>query len=107
MCTRAVQWHWRADNPCRGIERNVEAKRKGYLSSGELERLSQALAEHDDQDAADVFRLLLLSGARRGEALASRWVDFDLETGIWIKPGATTKQRTEHRVPLRKQPANY
>jgi integrase len=45
-------------------------------------------------------RLLLLTGARRGELLAARWADIDLETGVWIKPGATTKQGTLHRVPL-------
>jgi Arm DNA-binding domain/Phage integrase family len=100
LCSLAVQWHWRADNPCKGVERNDEAKRKRYLSGAELERLSAALAQHDDRDAADIFRLLLLSGARRGEVLSARWQDLDLETGVWTKPGATTKQRTEHIVPL-------
>ena len=46
------------------------------------------------------MRLLLLTGARRGELLAARWADFDLDAGVWIKPGATTKQKTTHRVPL-------
>jgi len=100
LCSLAVQWHWRNDNPCKGIERNDEAKRKRYLAGAELERLSTALAEHDDQDAADIFRLLLLTGARRGEVLPVRWADIDLETGVWTKPGATTKQRTDHIVPL-------
>jgi hypothetical protein len=72
LCSLAVQWHWRADNPCKGVERNDEAKRKRYLSGAELERLSAALAQHDDRDAADIFRLLLLSGARRGEVLSAR-----------------------------------
>jgi integrase len=44
--------------------------------------------------------LLVLSGARRGEALQSRWEDFDLASGTWRKPSATTKQKTEHQVPL-------
>jgi integrase len=100
LCTLAVQWKWRADNPCKGIERNTEPKRKRYLSGAELERLSAALAEHDDPDAADIFRLLLLCGARRGEALAARWADIDLEKGVWTKPGATTKTRTDHVIPL-------
>ena len=26
--------------------------------------------------------------------------DLDLEQGVWTKPGHTTKQKTEHRVPL-------
>jgi integrase len=25
---------------------------------------------------------------------------FDLDTGVWVKPSAHTKQRREHRVPL-------
>jgi integrase len=100
MCTLAVQWRWRTDNPCRHVPRNDEHKRKRYLSAAELERLSKALTEHDDRDAADVFRLLLLTGARRGEVLAARWRDIDLETGTWSKPGSTTKQKTDHIVPL-------
>ena len=100
MFSLAVRWGMRADNPCRGIERNQEHKRNRYLSGAELARLSTALAELPDQGAANAVRLLLLTGARRGELLAAKWGDFDLEAGVWIKPGATTKQRTEHRVPL-------
>jgi integrase len=100
MCSLAVQWGWRTDNPCRHVQRNDEAKRKRYLSGEELERLSKALAEHDDRDAADFFRFLLLTGARRGEALAARWNDINLGTGTWTKPGSTTKQKTDHVVPL-------
>ena len=100
MCSLAVQWRWRADNPCRHVARNDEAKRTRYLSAAELERFLKALAEHGDRDAADIFRMLLLTGARRGEVLAARWRDIDLETGVWTKPGATTKQRTKHIVPL-------
>jgi integrase len=96
----AVQWRWLSDNPCRGIERHAEAKRKRYLTRVELERLSRALADHDDQDAADIFRLLLLTGARRGEVLSAKWDDFDLQKAVWTKLGATTKQQTDHVVPL-------
>jgi len=100
LCSLAIQWGWRTDNPCKAIERNDEAKRKRYLTRDEIERLSAALADHDDKDAADIFQLLLLTGARRGEVQSMRWVDIDLERGVWTKPGATTKQRTEHVVPL-------
>ena len=97
----------RADNPARGIERNQETKRTRYLSADEIIRLSEALAELDDQQAADIFRLLLLTGARRGEVMGMRWNhiqftknDGGASTATWTKPGATTKQKTEHRVPL-------
>lgn len=100
MFSLAIRWQWRADNPCRGVERNQEEKRHRYLSGAELAGLTKALAEHEDQQAANIIRLLLLTGARRGEVQAAKWADFDLETGVWTKPGATTKQKTEHRVPL-------
>jgi integrase len=100
MCSLAVQWRWRTDNPCTHVARNDEQKRKRYLTAAELERLSRALAAHDNRDVADVLRFLLLTGARRGEALAARWRNFDLEAGTWNKPGSTTKQRTDHVVPL-------
>ena len=96
----AIRWGLRSDNPCKGIERNQEHKRRRYLSADELGRLTQALSEHADQEAANAVRLLLLTGARRGEVLAARWNDFDLTAGTWAKPGATTKQKTEHSVPL-------
>lgn len=100
MFSLAVRWGMRADNPCKGIERNQEHKRQRYLSGVELARLTAALVELRDQGAANVVRLLLLTGARRGELLAAKWADFDLDAGTWTKPGSTTKQRTSHRVPL-------
>jgi len=100
MFSLAMRWGLRADNPCKGIERNQEHKRRRYLSANELTRLIKALDAYSDQQSADIIRLLLLTGARRGEALQARWDDIDLEAGVWSKPGATTKQRTEHRVPL-------
>lgn len=100
MFNLSIRWGMRDRNPCRGIERNPENKRKRYLSGEELTRLTTALAAYSDRDIANIFRLLLLTGARRGEVLAMQWADIDLGTGIWIKPGSTTKQKTDHTVPL-------
>jgi len=102
MFSLAMRWGMRADNPCKGVERNQEHKRTRYLTGPELARLSAALAELADQAAGNAVRLLLLTGARRGELLAAKWKDFDLQrrAPVWTKPGATTKQKTEHRVPL-------
>ncbi len=100
MLGLAVRWGWRSDNPARGTERNQEQKRTRYLSQTEIKALIDALRDLPDQQAANVFRLMLLTGCRKGEALSARWSQFDLTAGIWIKPGSTTKQKTEHRVPL-------
>jgi len=100
MFSLAIRWKYRTDNPAKGIERNQEVKRERYLTNDELGRLAIALAAHPDQQGANIIRLLLLTGARSGEVKAMRWADLDLETGVWTKPGATTKQKTKHRVPL-------
>jgi integrase len=96
----AMKWRMRTDNPVRGVQRNVEQRRERFLSANELQRLSAALARHPNQRAANQIRLLLLTGARRGEVLTMRWADVDLGTGVWVKPSAHTKQNKEHRVPL-------
>jgi integrase len=103
MLSFAVKLKWRSDNPAKGIERNIEPKRRRYLNQkdkGELLRLFDAMAAEPDQQAVNVFRFLLLTGARRGEVLAAKWEDFNFEDGIWTKPGATTKIKTEHELPL-------
>ncbi|MEL7719030.1 site-specific integrase [Citromicrobium bathyomarinum] len=100
MLSLAIKWGWRTDNPARGIERNPEKKRDRYLSTAELGKLTDALASADDQQGANIIRLLLLTGARKGEVLAMKWGDLDLTAGAWTKPGSTTKQKTLHRVPL-------
>src|SRR5262245_29500809 len=94
MFALAIRWEMRTDNPCKGVERNPEHKRKRYPTGTELQRLTAALDRLDDQQAADVFRLCLLTGCRSGEAMAARWDHVDLPASKWTKPGSTTKQNT-------------
>ena len=100
MFSLAMKWGWRGDNPARGIEKNAEETRERYLTPDELMRLSTALHKLPNQVAAHAIRLLLLTGARRGEVLAAKWEQFDLEQRLWVKPSSHTKQKKSHRVPL-------
>jgi integrase len=100
MFELAIRWGLRDDNPCKGIERNLEHHRRRYLSGEELVRLTAALAAHTDQQSANAVRMLLLTGARKGEVLSMRWADLDLTDGIWSKPPSSTKQKQFHQVPL-------
>jgi integrase len=63
-------------------------------------KLANALAAHPETTSANAIRLLMLTGARRGEALAATWSQFDLATGVWTKPSSHTKQKKSHRVPI-------
>lgn len=100
MFALAVRWGMRPDNPAKGVSRNPEERRYRYLSGDELRRLTEALAVHPNRLAANAVRLLLLTGARRGEVLGATWDQFDLAAGVWTKPSSHTKQKREHRVPL-------
>jgi len=92
----------RPDNPARGIEKYPETARERYLSKDEATRLDAALAEFEIAhfETVMMIRLLRLTGARKGEVVGAKWSQFDLDSGLWVKPAATTKQKKEHRVPL-------
>jgi integrase len=98
----AIRWGMRDDNdnPCKGTTKNKEYQRRRYLKPEELARLVEAMAAHPNQQAVNAIRLLLLTGARRGEILSMRWADLDLGAGLWSKPPSSTKQKEHHEVPL-------
>lgn len=100
MFAVAMAEEWRGDNPCKGIERNPENRRERYLSPAEIARLGDALALCAEKTSANAIRLLLLTGARKGETLSAKWSEFDLDAAVWIKPSAHTKTKKAHRVPL-------
>lgn len=96
----AIHWKWRTDNPAKGIAKNPEQERDRYLNKSEIAALVSALNTHREPNSVNAIKLLMLTGARRGEVLNATWEMFDLENGIWTKPSAHTKQRRIHRVPL-------
>jgi len=96
----AIRLRLLTENPAKGVHRNVEQPRKKYLTEDEAKRLLEAIKKLRHPQSANAIRLLLLTGARKGETLAAKWTDIDIKNGVWTKPGATTKQRTTHRVVL-------
>jgi len=46
------------------------------------------------------FRLLLLTGQRRGEVFGMRWEELDKDAALWLIPGERTKNKLPHAVPL-------
>ncbi|HCC23904.1 MAG TPA: site-specific integrase, partial [Holosporales bacterium] len=100
MFSLAMGWEWREDNPAKGIERYPEEKRDRWLNDEEIQVLWKVLEEYSNQSAACVFKLLILTGARKGEILHATWDQFDLEKGVWTKPSHLTKQKKKEHLPL-------
>jgi integrase len=100
MFTLAMEWEWRADNPAQGFHRRIEQARERFLGPEELTRIAAVLDNAEDQRAAAIIRMCMLTGARVGEVRTARFEQFNLDYAIWSKPAATTKQRKIHRVPI-------
>jgi integrase len=82
-------WGWRPDgtNPCRHVKKYKEQKRERFLSPAELGRLGEVLAKAEQFELKDkkgkrlwvnpaaitAIRLIVLTGARRGEILNLKW----------------------------------
>ena len=49
------------------------------------------------------LEFLFFTAARSGEVLGAKWVEIDLNTGVWTIPADRMKAGREHRVPLSKR----
>jgi integrase len=105
MFNLAVEWNatnkvWRSDNPALGVKKYPEEKRSRWLDKKEIGSLLKVLDKYPEQKTANAIRLILLTGSRKGEALAAKWPDIDLKNRLWRKDSAHTKQKREEFVPL-------
>ncbi len=73
-------------NPCKGVKAFAEKSRDRFLQPEELPRFLKALETLDNQQAADAFRLMLWTGARKGNVLSMGWADLDLSGETWRVP---------------------
>jgi integrase len=91
-----------APNPCRDVPRNPEKHRARRLSAEELPRFVAAIDRYESgggklrRDHADILRVLLWTGQRRGNVFAMRWADLDLDSGAWTIPGEVFKNGQPH-----------
>ncbi len=98
MFNCAIDWEiHHGVNPAVRIKRFPQRSRMRFVQPEEMPRLLQALDLESDRMQA-YFHLVLLTGARRCEAIECRWADLRLDEGLWVKP--TTKTGHEHIVPL-------
>jgi integrase len=86
------------ENPAIGIELFPEEKRDRFVQPHELPKLFEALQEESNPYVRTAFLVALLTGARRGEVLAMRWDDINLEQAVWRIP--QTKANRPHYLPL-------
>lgn len=80
------------ENPAAGIEPFREKKRDRFILPDELPRFFKALAADTSRDFQHFVLLSLLTGARRGNVLAMRWQELDLESATWRIPDTKNQE---------------
>lgn len=80
-------------NPCKGVVRKPETKRKRYLKPKEVELFARALTAVEPRFTLGVaaLRLLLFTGARKSEILGLRWSWVDLDEKVLRLPAEAHK----------------
>jgi integrase len=87
-------------NPIAGLKPpHRERAREVVLSDEDIISL-MAAADDEGYPFGDVFKMLILTGQRRGEVAEMRWSEVDLEHGVWTIPAARSKNGQSHAVPL-------
>ena len=103
----AVAKGYRQDNPAgdalaQALPRHLVVRRHlRALPHGEV--AGAILAVRASRASAAVklaFDFLVLTAARSGEVRLATWDEMDLNAAVWLVPGARTKAKRDHRVPL-------
>lgn len=116
---------WALNNPCDVFDKSDKAREEARdirLSPEKVRDLLKAIDEHpqprpktknlppmgrppgpailSEKQTAACIKLIALTGCRKSEALTARWSEFNLESGVWTKPSAHTKNKKPHTIPL-------
>jgi integrase len=99
MFSKALKWElYEGRNPAASPNMLREVHRDKFLSPAETQALVKALDADKDQTAAAALALLIVTGARRSEAMLARWANVDLARGLLTVPRSKSG-RTRH-IPL-------
>ena len=92
ILNHAIACGYLETNPTRGVTPNPRQKLTRFLSRAEVDRLRTALDAHrgrgSGRQQAEIIRLLLLTGCRKGELVRLRWPEVD-EDVLRLRDGKT------------------
>ncbi|WP_108462319.1 site-specific integrase [Devosia naphthalenivorans] len=97
----AIKWgvEGMTQNPSKGVDLfKLNNERQTFLSHEELGRLMKALQQSANIQLYSIVRFMLLTGARKQEALKAGWADIDFQHKVWVIP--ITKSGRERKVQL-------
>ncbi|MBW8365803.1 MAG: integrase arm-type DNA-binding domain-containing protein [Rhizobium sp.] len=78
-------------------------KNQAAIKPEELPDLMRAIDSYDqtgDKQTKLALKLLALTFVRTNELIGAEWVEFDLDSALWVIPAGRMKMKNEHVVPL-------
>ena len=99
--SKAIEWEMCsfAESPAKGVaEIKDHAAKERFLSQEEAHRLIQIVRRSRNPMLFPIVGFLLMTGARRSEALKARWEHIDLERKLWLIP--LSKSGKPRHIPL-------
>jgi integrase len=106
MFNYAIKRHVIETNPAAAFDLadagGREEGRKRWLTSDELVKLFAAMRQASGFSVENdlTIKLLLLLAVRKGELIAARWSEFDLDNAVWNLPEERTKTGSAIDIPL-------
>ena len=99
MFNAALRWElYEGKNPAASPGMLPRVHRDKYLTAAETQALVRALDADKDQTAAGALALLIVTGARRSEALLATWENVDFDRGMLTVP--RSKNGRPRHIPL-------
>ncbi|OMH39840.1 tyrosine-type recombinase/integrase [Desulfurobacterium indicum] len=78
--SKAVEWEYLKENPLRGYKQlKVQQKPPRFLLPEQIKKVEEVI---DKEEWLFIFRFLVYTGIRIGEAIKINWKDVDLERGV-------------------------
>jgi integrase len=84
MFNYAAGLGYEGGNPANGVRKFKEQSRDRFLRADEIQAFFQSLQHAETPEVwRDFFTIALLTGARRANVEAMKWVDVELQRGLW------------------------
>ena len=101
----AEKWEVIDKSPSRGVAMLPDNNKiERYLTPTETSRLLHELQNCKSTVVSDIIEFLILTGARKGEAVNAKWNDVDFDHALWTVP--ISKSGKPRYIPLSKAALN-
>lgn len=99
--TMAVKWGYLDVNFARGIELYHEFNEVNNIPTDEeLQKLLNVLQADTNREISLLVQFLLMTGARRSEAINMKFTDVSIEQRMWTVPYQSSKSKRTRHIPL-------